>query len=108
MFSTTSGSILSSAQVKGGQVQGKDCFLPGNFQPIQVEFGQSHKVPRGGKRSAGQKHMQMRMPMQQLSVSLDGGDHARHDAGTVAEPTNASRRCPKRRLTSARMQVHAQ
>jgi len=32
--------------------------------------------------------------MQEFSMCLDCHDHARRDAGTVAEPTNASRRCP--------------
>ena len=45
---------MSSAQGKGGQVEGKDGFPLGRFQPVQVQFGQFHKVPRGGKRSAGQ------------------------------------------------------
>jgi len=62
-----------------GQVQGKDRFLPGDLKPLQIQFGQFQKIGRRGKRSAGHKHMQMRMPMQQLAVSLDGRDHARHD-----------------------------
>ena len=71
-----------------GQVQGKDFFLPGNFQPIHVEFGQFHKVPGRGKRSARQKHIQMKMTIQQLSVSLDGGDHARHDIVATQETSD--------------------
>jgi len=75
-----------------GQVEGIPARrdLPGRFQPVQVQFGQFHKVLRGGKRSVGQKQMQMRMPMQQLSVSLDGRDHAGDHAGTVAERWSAT------------------
>ena len=78
------------------------------IQLIFLTTRQFHKFARRGKRDAGHKRMEMRMPMQEFSMCLDCHDHARRDAGTVAEPTNASRRCPKRRLTSARMQVHAQ
>jgi hypothetical protein len=74
MFSTTSGSIFSSAQV-----QGKDRFLPGDLKPLQIEFGQFQKIALGCIRSAGNQHVDVRMPMQEFSVSLDGGDHAGHD-----------------------------
>jgi len=46
-----------------GQVQGKHRFLPGNLEPLPIELGQFHKVPCGSKRAAGQKRMEMRMPM---------------------------------------------
>jgi len=69
-----------------GQVQGKDRFLPGDLKPLQIQFGQFQKIARRGKRSAGQKQMQMRMPMQQLAVSLDGRDHASHDVVATQKP----------------------
>jgi hypothetical protein len=43
-----------------GQIKGKDRFLPGCLQPLQVELGQFHKFPRGSKRSAGHKRTEMR------------------------------------------------
>ncbi len=30
--------------VTGGQVEGKDCFLPGHLEPFQIEFGQFQKI----------------------------------------------------------------
>ena len=51
-----------------GASEGKECFLPGHLEPFQIEFGQFQKIAPEGKRPASQKHIEMRMPIQGVSL----------------------------------------
>ncbi len=51
MFSTTSGSIFSSASgAPGTPGRGEDGFLPRRVQPLQVQLRQFQEVTLGGRR----------------------------------------------------------
>ena len=61
-----------------GHVQLEDRFLPGEQQPLHVELGQLHKIALGCPRAAGDQHMDVRMPVQELAMRLNRRDHAGH------------------------------
>jgi len=55
-------------------------FRPPRFeQQVGTPARQTQKRTVGAKRTIGGQHMQMRVPMQEFSVSLDGRDHAGDD-----------------------------
>jgi hypothetical protein len=77
MFSTTSGSILSSASgVPGTPGRGEHGFLPGRLQPLQVQLGQFQELAPRRERTAGEQSMDVRVPVQEFAERLNGGDHA--------------------------------
>ncbi len=64
---------------------------------VLVQLGHSEELARGGERPAGQKRVDVRVPVQKFAVGLDGGDHAgRHVVAAELAP-------PSRMYCSRRM-----
>jgi len=79
MFSTTSGSILSSASgAPGTPGRGADGLPPGDLQSLQVQFGQFQELTARGKRAARDQRVDVRVPVQEFAERLDRTHHARH------------------------------
>jgi len=69
-----------------GQIQGEDRFLPSDQQWLHIELGQLQKIALGCKLAAGNQHMDVRMPVQELAVSLNCRNHAGHHILASEQP----------------------
>jgi len=70
-----------------GQIQGKDRFLPGDLEPIEIEFGQCHKIPRGGRRRTSRGGSRGSGPVQ----NLPAGRRTYWQSGTAIRPRMAAK-----------------
>jgi len=69
------------------QVQFEDRVLPGDQQSLHIELRQLHKLALGCPHAAGDQHMQVGMPVQELAVRLNRRDHAGYDIVAPQQPS---------------------
>ncbi len=62
-----------------GQIESKNRLLPGGFQPLAVELRHGQEFALGREAAARDQGMDMRVPVEQIAVRLDGGGHAGPD-----------------------------
>jgi hypothetical protein len=71
-----------------GQVKDKYGFLPCQQQTVHIKFRQFQKFTIRGVSPTGNKRMDMRIPLSQLSKSLDCRNHSRHDILSIQHALN--------------------